>query len=270
MEKPNYFVPIDFSPASYKAVQYAMMLSQLSEGTLTLHHVIDGHEIVESDNPVVVNRCISRLSSAAKNKLDSICEMIRETGISVRYDYTFGKANLEIVRRSQTTQADFIVISKKQVSSIFGRNGAARLKLPIFIVPESATPNKPYNVLLATDLKPIQANGFTRFLNLIQKTCNELMLLYVTKRKAYNGFEKEVNQRLDEINQHIQINTTFSLHKNSDITSGILDFSVENNVDLLCTIKRKNGFVTKYLSKSISSELAYTGDLPMLVLNGCE
>jgi nucleotide-binding universal stress UspA family protein len=269
MDKPVYFVPVDFSPASYKAVEYAMMLIQLSGGRIVLFHVIDPDQIAESDNPIVVHRSINRLTSSANDKLESISEMIRESGLEVTCELTFGKPGVEISKFCKAHADHFAVISQRQMTSIFGGRGSVDIKLPLFIVPESARMKRPHNVLLATDLKPIRANGFSRFLKLINKTCEELMLLYVTKKPVYNGREVAIRQRMAEVGKLININTTFSYQQHGNIASGILDFSMDNGIDLLCTIKRRNG-ISRYLSKSISNELANESALPMLVLNECE
>jgi nucleotide-binding universal stress UspA family protein len=269
MDKPVYFVPVDFSPGSYKAVEYAMMLIQLSGGRVVLFHVIDPGQIAESDNPIVVHRSINRLTASANDKLESISEIILESGLEASCELTFGKPRVEISKFCKTNIVHFVVMSQKQMTSIFGRRGGADIKSPLFIVPETAPMKRPHNVLLATDLKPIKADGFSRFLKLIHKTCEELMLLYVTKKPVYNGREVAIRQRMAEVGKLININTTFSYQQHGNVASGILDFSMDNDIDLLCTIKRKNG-ISRYLSKSISNELANESDLPMLVLNECE
>lgn len=270
MNKPIYFVPVDFSESSYKAVQYAIMLTQFFDGSIYLFHVIDAHEIAESDNPIVVTRSITRLTSEAKKKIDSIYEMIRESGIEVSVETSFGKAVHEIPKHSRLIKADYVVIGKDHLISVFSTYSIKWITQPVFVVPESADTNAPHNVLLATDLKPLKANGIRNFLELINKTCGVFTLLYVTQKSLYNGHEHAILKRAEQLRKIIGIKTDFSLQKHHNITEGILDFSNENQVDLLCTIKRKNNFLSKLFSRSVSTELVNETNLPVLVLNAAK
>ena len=267
MNKPVYFVPLDFSESSYKAVQYAMMLTHVFDGSIRLYHIIDSDKIASSDNPVVVDRSIRRLITEATRKMQSLYEMIKEGGIQVSFETAFGKPSYEIVKHSKFVGADYLVVGKEFLSSTFSTHSVKWITQPVFVVPECGDYSVPYNVLMATDLKSIRANGMKNFLDLIDKSCGIFTLLYISQKKLYNGHEHKIIQRAKQLQKIINIKTAFSWHRHSDITTGILDFSNENQVDLLCTIKRKNGFLSRLFSKSVSTQLVNETNLPMLVLN---
>jgi nucleotide-binding universal stress UspA family protein len=67
----------------------------------------------------------------------------------------------------------------------------------------------------------------------------------------------------------MDVKTDFTCRQGENVTTGILDYSKENSVDLLCTIKRKgNGLINKLFPKSISAEILEEADVPVLVFSG--
>lgn len=269
MESSNYFVPVDFSTSSFKAVQYAMMLAQLTGGHINLFHVFDPNEMPDSDNPVVVGRTFDKLTSHAEKKMESLREMIRSVGVSSSFDLSFGKLSFEFAKQCSRIKADYIVIGKEHMARTFSKNGIKLLKLPTFVVPESTVINTPYNILLATDLKSIQAEGLSQFLTIANKTCEALKLLHISKKPVINGHEVNIRHKFDEIKKIIDVKTDFTCRQGEDVTTGILDYTKENSVDLLCTIKRKgNGLINKLFPKSISAEILAEADVPVLVFSG--
>lgn len=269
MESNNYFVPVDFSASSFKAVQYAMMLTQLTGGHINLFHVFDPNEMPDSDNPVVVGRTFDKLTSNAEKKMESLRDMITSIGVSASYDFSFGKISFELAKQCERVKANYIVIGKEHMARTFSKNGIKALKLPTFVVPESTVINTPYNILLATDLKNIQAEGFSQFLSMANKTCDALRLLHISKKPFINGHEINIRQKFEEIKKAIDLKTDFACRESDDVASGILDYSKENSVDLVCTIKRKgNRLINKLFPKSISSEILEESELPVLIFSG--
>ena len=76
MKRQRFLIAIDFSEASYRALQFATLLAKELSASLTLIHVIDADKLTESDNPLVLSRSIALHTSKAESRMYSFSEMI--------------------------------------------------------------------------------------------------------------------------------------------------------------------------------------------------
>lgn len=114
--------PIDFSPASLAALQYALSLSQESGGQLTLLHVPDWAAEV-SGVEVLGPRAAEyqkRLGDEARLRLQAAVPDSARSWCNVDERVTFGRPWEEILDQARRTRADLIVIGAH------GREGVLR------------------------------------------------------------------------------------------------------------------------------------------------
>ena len=266
MNSIKYFIPADFSEASYKAIQYASLLAEKTGGVIHLGHVIDADEIIESDNPVIVRWNLDRLEKKTVAKMQSLKEIISGNGIPVSSEIVFGRLKSGVLKMIARFTPDVIVLPRRAT-------GAAKSELltylskhcrqPFLVVPECFVPHVPEHAVVATDLRP--ANGeLHTFFQLISKTANEVSLLNIRSLGAPK--EPVKHEWITLLEAKYRLGTKLLQYENNNVVRGVINFVRTNPVDLLCTIKRNKNFLKRALSDGVSNEIASQAEVPVLVI----
>jgi nucleotide-binding universal stress UspA family protein len=106
-------VPVDFSPLSKKALQYATRLAQQFGAELTLLHVVEPEIPPVFDGYMITPPTVSNGSSAGcAGQMKTLANMARNAG-HTRTDSTVrcGLASIEIVDAAKELDVDLIVIA---------------------------------------------------------------------------------------------------------------------------------------------------------------
>src|SRR6266511_1213458 len=108
----SILVPIDFSPPSKKALDYAVTLARQFKAKLTLLHVVEPVATPDfaASFPLVMEN--DKLMAAAKNELERAVKSARiPRGIVEKILVRFGRSFHEIADAARTRKVDLIVIS---------------------------------------------------------------------------------------------------------------------------------------------------------------
>jgi universal stress protein A len=106
-------VPVDFSPLSKKALQYATRLAQQFGAQLTVFHVVEPEIPPAFDGYMIAPPVTSTGSSAScAGQMKTLVNLVRNAG-HVRVDSTVrcGLASIEIVDAAKELDVDLIVIA---------------------------------------------------------------------------------------------------------------------------------------------------------------
>ncbi|MDL5049397.1 universal stress protein [Oscillatoria amoena NRMC-F 0135] len=267
MNSIKYFIPVDFSEASFKAIQYASMLADKTGGIIHLGHVIDADEIVESDNPVIVQWNLDRLEKMASDKMQSLKELISSNGIAVTSEITFGRLQSVVLKMISRLTPDVIVLprrvsngSKPELLTHLSKH----CKQPLLVVPEAFVPQVPERAVVATDLRPANGELDTLF-QLIGKSANEISLLNIRSSVAPKEVVKA--QWISTLEEKYRLDTKLLQQENDNVVLGVINFVNSNPVDLVCTIRRNKNFLARALGESVSDEIARQAEVPVLVIS---
>ena len=106
-------VPVDFSPLSKKAVQYATRLAQQFGAELDLFHVVEPEIPPAFDGYMIVPPTASNESSAlCAGQLKALVNSVRNAGVTrVSSSSRCGLAAIEIVEAAKELDVDLIVIA---------------------------------------------------------------------------------------------------------------------------------------------------------------
>ena len=106
-------VPVDFSPLSKKALQYAVRLAQEFDAEVSLFHVLDPEIPPAFDGFMIAPPPISNGATAGSaNRLKHLVSSVRRAGINrVQSNVRTGLAAHEIVEAAKELDVDLIVIA---------------------------------------------------------------------------------------------------------------------------------------------------------------
>ncbi len=266
MSHMKYFIPIDFSEASYKAIQYASMLAVKTSGTISLGYVINTEEINESDNPTIVQVSLNRLEKKAADKMQSLMEIISATGIAVTNNIEYGKLCTGVLKLITQSSPDVIILSRKTTddskSELFSYL-TKHCKQPILVVPDTVVPQFPERAVVATDLRS-EDGELEALFQLISNSATEVSLLNIK-----NGTPSEMESKarwITMLESKYGRGTKLLQHHDESVVAGVMNFVRTNPVDLVCTIKRKKNFLTRAFSACVSEEIARQAQVPVLVI----
>ena len=108
----SILVPLDFSPSSKRALDYAVSLARQFKAKLTLLHVVEpmGTPDFAASFPLMMED--DKLMAAAKNELEHALKAARvPRGLVERILVRFGRSFHEITEAARTRKADLIIIS---------------------------------------------------------------------------------------------------------------------------------------------------------------
>ena len=104
-------VPIDFSPASIKALKYAVPLAEQFGASICLVHVVEQASFANDLQNVPLAVPDEKLASIAKEHLISLSKKVIKKLIPVFPHTRIGKPFVEIATLAQTQNIDLIVIA---------------------------------------------------------------------------------------------------------------------------------------------------------------
>ncbi|MBX2967000.1 MAG: universal stress protein [Cyclobacteriaceae bacterium] len=243
MKQLTYLVPVDFSPCSLNALQYATMLARHAEGKIVLSHVVDLEEVPESDNPVVVTWNLDRLSRTAQEKMKSLREMIALEGIPVEEDIAFGNVKNGVVKQIEQIKPTVIVLGRNTDSQPDKNSMVTHIskntRVPVLVVPGSHNPRVPNKALLATDMKPFGLKDFALLMNIIRKTALQLAVLNV-KNNTANG--AHASAWVEKLNTTYDIEASLVTTNKPQFEKSVEEAVRENKVDFLFAIRHEGIF----------------------------
>lgn len=166
-------------------------------------------------------------------------------------------------------QIDFIVMGTNGNNSLekklLGSNTLhvmENIDIPILSVPKKAQFKRLTNVGFATMLRESDKNGLHQLIKITKNLNAELKVLHVL-RKENEGTMELLNSWKNEFNDtHVSFHTVL----NDKIEDSVFFFIDDQLIDLMCIVKRHLNFFEKLFSSSLSKQLSYHADVPVLVL----
>ena len=108
----SILVPLDFSPSSKQALDYAVAVARQFKAKLTLLHVVEPVATPDfaASFPLVMED--DKLMAAAKNELEGVVKAARvRRGIVEKILVRFGRSFHEITEAARTRKVDLIIIA---------------------------------------------------------------------------------------------------------------------------------------------------------------
>ncbi|MGN6533521.1 MAG: universal stress protein [Ginsengibacter sp.] len=269
----NILVPVDFSDASFNAVNYAAFLANAFKVPLTLVHAyktVSAFDEVPRTKAPLPKDAESEDEKFLKEEMKGIVKRF-----TVKIDSIVKKGNaVNIIREvAEKQHPDLIVMGMKgkgESNSRFGSTTTAMINetsVPLLIIPKKATYETIECITVASDFRhekllshfPILQKIMERFVPFIQ-------VLNVQKKNS-RLTPKFIADKMSLDLMWERYNHSFDIIEGDDIEEGIDKFLKSHPTDLLVMIARKRNFITKITQPSHSAKMTYQTAIPLLVLH---
>lgn len=127
----NILVPTDLSERSLKALDIALKMSSVAGGKITLLHVI---EIIEDVNSNEFMDFYEKLKIRAQKKMVDMMKEYGDKGSHIRMEIILGKRVREIVKFAYESNADLIVLSSHRIEKVDPADGWATISYKVGIL----------------------------------------------------------------------------------------------------------------------------------------
>jgi nucleotide-binding universal stress UspA family protein len=269
-------MPVDFSPASLNAVNYAMDFAKSVKASVTLLYVCQ-YPVSINEVPVsaqvytyILEDGQTRMEQLKKDLFHKYSDQV--------------KIYTEIKEGNVTTMIEELCNQLKPFAVVIGSHGAGtaeriffgsntlaairHLTWPLIVVPTGAKFTSISRIGLACDLKNVVESVHAEEIKKIVTTFHaKLDILHVHKgqRKNFSDEEIEGSEWLNEM--LLDIKPEFHFMNSDDIEEAINEFSEKNNLDMLIVIPKKHGLLEGLLHKSNSKQLAMYTHVPVMSIH---
>lgn len=257
-------VATDFSENASHASAYALRWVQGPGSAVYLLHVISPSNDDETQS--------------VAQSLNEYCERLRtlSPASDIRPLVRIGTTVEEINNTVIEIQPDVIVTGLRGLSkgnrTLFGSNAVSLVRnasCPVLVVPEKAQLRPPRKMTVATDYYDSDLEVL-RFLAPAAKVfSSEIAVVHVYNDeddRESEGFMLEAIAR--ELRKKVDYSEiSFKLFHDKSVSHGIQQFSETSDADLVVLSARKLSFFQKMLGSSISEQIIYNSNIPVMVFH---
>lgn len=263
-------VPIDFTPSSRNASEYAVQLGQALNASVHLLHVFA--EPMPVGNVPDVGTIMAEVRIKNEILIEKETELLKQKyGFAVGGDAIPGPKSDTIDEAALKSNADLIVMGLKTggKSRIFGSTTLKMIRKsanPLLLVPEGASFKPLKHIILAIDFtEMISSAGMQTFYTLVKTFDASVSVLHVQK----TGEEMKVS----EVPEKLQMGRVLSMVDYqyepvgaNNINEGIQNFIDSHPADLLVMIAHHHSVLERLFNPTHTSAISSATKLPLLVL----
>lgn len=265
---------VDFSEASFNAVNYAAYLANAFNSKLVVVHAYNNTDAIDDLPLTEVFDSADDLETANLNYLKTQMDgLVRKYTVKINGIIKKGKPVSVIKKVVADEKISLIVMGMKgkgQSNSIFGSTTigmVGKTEIPIIVVPEKATYQPLQNMVVAIDLKDKKPVSRFKVLNeLIKKYDPFLHILNVQKK----GQELDAEMLSAKMRSGLiwdKYNHSFNIIENDDVESGINKFLKSHPADMLAMVAKKHNLLERVFEKSHTKAMTRQTKIPLLVMH---
>ena len=274
-------VPIDYSSASKNALNYAMEVAPVFNLSIEVVHVYYG--LFDTNEPLIIRGGMGREESLLFD-MDYLINVEEEEGsiavlptIKIEKRLIQGVPDKEIIKLSKQDDCAMIVIgttgSHGKVGKFFGSIStevARNADCPVVLVPKEAAFTGIKHILFASNYESINPERITESMNWATAFKSNVHFVHIV--------EEDTDERDFDDGRETIFDTLFAKRDPSvafeikniyahSVGEGLHDYIEEKNIDLVVMVAPKKNFLQNIFHKSRTKEMAYTTNVPMMVLH---
>jgi nucleotide-binding universal stress UspA family protein len=268
----KFLVPVDFSPTSVNAAEYAVALTnQIPGAELILYNVY---------NPISLASLTERDEKSRKiitdHELKEIQESLKPTGnqkISTDSESGFFVDSLE--KYVLSNHIDMVIMGitgSSRIAQVFmgtnTLNVIRHINCPVLIVPPAAKFSNLRHALFTSDFKDVaRTTPFTSLKAILNIWKPKLSILNVDSEhyiELTDEFKIEKEAMEDKLGSY---HPDFSFLRAYDFLDGINRFVEAREIDVIITVPKKHGFLSQLFKTSHTKKLAYHSHVPIFALS---
>lgn len=279
-------LPTNFSKASRKALEYAIMIAQKADAKIIVAHAYTLTSINDEPFPVVFENVLEETKEYLKSQLDSVCGYISSfktnsgKTINAQYIIQYNIPEQEIKELATRHQVDLIVMGTNNPEGLQGvlgstvQNMIGNTDVPILVIHED-TLVKPFNKIdFAIEEVSEKISSIKNIIDLASIFKSQITLLHVEQyARSFQEYEKNTESEnasailnsVKKITGYDQIKYKTTL---SDIVEEGLHKSIsEDNSDLLVLIYKERNWIDALFHKSVIKSVLKNFSMPVLILH---
>jgi nucleotide-binding universal stress UspA family protein len=282
-------VPVDFSPLSFKAANYALELSKTLKADIRLVNVWYSN----ANEPFAFNEMYSyhpdfeilakEQQTDAQQRIEQMCnelnyriknEKIR--GTNVDFDLIRGTAIEGILSVIDDYQPGLVVMGthgkKRSTSSFIGSTTGQLIqnsKVPVLTIPLGLDTDHfrlPRNVMYATNFESSDFASIHKLIAFARPFNVKIYCVHVHLNDSLQLDEGRMlklrNHLREEYNEY---EVECGLIESEDLLTGIQDFIHEKEIDVISLTSHKRNLISKLIQPSLTKKILFQSEIPMLV-----
>lgn len=270
-------VPIDFSPVSINAANFAADMAVAIQGELVLVNIYNIPVAYSGDVPLMMIS-VDELKAGSEQKLEKISEGLQHITsgkIKVTSIARLGDTVDELENISNELKPFAVVMGTKEKGVlekfVFGSTTLAairHLSWPVICIPQGREYGKGINKIgFACDFRDIAESTPVDQIRNIVKTFNaRLHILNVDyMEKNFRPDTPQQSRVLHEL--FSELDPEYHYIDHPDIEDGIHEFAETNNLDLVITIPKKHKLLQGLFKESSTKQLVMQAHVPVMCVH---
>jgi nucleotide-binding universal stress UspA family protein len=271
----NILVPTDFSDLSKVAIRYALSMAKKMHGKVTLLYVVDIGDHASSIR-LRLHSLIDELVRIAEEDFEHLMAEVKKmnkTGKPVRYKIEQGASFVNTVSKfAKRNRCNVIVMGTHGASGlkkvVMGSNTASMLEasnIPVLAVPAEATFKSLKSIVYATDLENTQKE-LKAMLSIVADEKPVVHVIHIASdRDAATAAEARIDKIVSKVGYK---NVLVRVLINKDPGAAINEYVTKIKVDMLTMFPHQYTFFEKLFKKSVTKQLTFYSNVPLLAFKG--
>ena len=254
-------VPIDFSPASRKASEYAATLAKQLSAEIRLLYVFHETSAV-IEGPVDSDAAGADLMDENEILVKKEISFLRENyAVEISGYARIGFKTAKIRDMADEMEADLIVMGAGETTLSTIR----KVNIPVLIIPEEASLAPVKHIVFAADFNEISnISCFDPLLTLMDKLDAMLQVLHVKRYMNETDIEDPGKEQLRSV--FSKVTFWYEEIEADSVEEGIEDFTESHPAELLVMVARTHNVFERAFGSVHTSSMIYKTKLPLLVL----
>ncbi|MCU0417230.1 MAG: universal stress protein [Cytophagaceae bacterium] len=265
--------PLDYSSASFKALQYAGELAHRAGARLHLFHACHIPLPSPENNMFDSNLLVAETEDSARTKIEDMLATVFGDEIPFTYHIhiKYGFAVEGITQLVREVDADLVVMyttgADTILDAVLGTISVEvfeQVDCPVLILPDEWTPTLPKKVVYATDLEVDASYAVERVIALA--SFHHAHISFVSIKKENTDFTaKDIQTGVQKYVHTFPYDAiSFHLQENDSIVEGIEIFAAEQKADLVVMTMHQRTFLERIFSASKTKKMLQYATVPVL------
>lgn len=264
-------VPIDFSPASRNAEEYAAVLATVLGWPLQLVHVYWEPAPAPELPGAYIESAVSLQEENEEWVEEEVLYLKEKYEVAVEGGAQAGLKGDTINALAREDEAGLVVMGMKESkrnrfvdSTVF--TALRRTRIPVLVVPEGVAHKPIQNIVLAADFNGVRDTScFDLLFTLLQKLDAALQVVHVAGKEAAIKPE-ELAAKLQLGRMLAKVTYWYHELDEDNVEEGILRFTQSHPADLLVMVAHRHRLFERLLGTLYTRDLSYKSSIPLLVL----
>ncbi len=263
--------PVDFSETSLNALEYAVSIAKKHKADLSLLYVFTEEYYNEHLSEGVKD--YEEYEEEFKAKLRVISDEIKTNAFDPKPFVISGNFLSSVQQFVTTNKVDMVVTGTKGASDLFDKMAGSNtikmldhLTIPILAVPKKATFSGLKKVVYATSYKEEDKIAIRELVDFTAPFQSAITILHLSRRDniieeaLLSNFKEELEGFVD-CSKISFVKTTYT----ERLALSIDSYMMEEQSNILAVLMEKRNLIDRLFHKSVTKELTYLMDFPLLV-----